>query len=380
MAEASGLRAAVVGISTTPVCGVRDHATLLAEELSGRGLSCSWHWLSRQPHAAPAQRRELAAWAARLPGEFEREQAQLVILHYSVFAYSHRGLPIHVPAVTGALRRSGLPVVLFIHEAVYPWTIGGLRGKVWAASQRVALLEVIRGAAGVLVTAEFRARWLASRRWLPRRPLAVAPVFSNLPAPVARGVAPGPGVDIGLFGYAYEGADLAPVLGAFRLLRDRGREVRLRLLGAPGPDSEAAEQWRREAQAAGVGELLSFSGMLPAQELSDQLAGCRILLSIAGAGPTSRKGSLAGSLASGTPLIALDGPLRWQEIVDAGALRLVPRLAGALAAAIESLLDDPAGSAELGRRGRQFAEGPMGVGQSAAALLGLVGTLGLAGP
>ncbi len=369
MASAAGLRAAVIGISTTELCGVRDHATLLAEELERRGVSGSWHWLQRRSDGAGAGRREVAAWAAELPAELVRERAQVAVVHYSVFAYAHRGLPLYVHPVMAALRRSGVPVVLVIHEAVYPWTIGGLRGKVWASTQRLALVEAMRTAQGVIATAEFRVRWLSSRRWLPSRPAIVAPVFSNLPEPTA-GLAHEAGT-IGLFGYAYEGADLAPVIGALELLHRRGLQVRLCLLGAPGADSPAGKEWRRAAEQAGVQELLSFSGPLAAQALSDRLAACELLLSIAGAGPTSRKGTLAASLASGTPVIALDGPLRWQQIVDAGGVRLVGREASALADALTELLGDQAAAGELGRRGKAFAAGPMGVGQTADAGLRL---------
>ena len=38
---------AAVGVSTSTTCGVRDHATLLAEALSRENVSCSVHWLYR---------------------------------------------------------------------------------------------------------------------------------------------------------------------------------------------------------------------------------------------------------------------------------------------------------------------------------------------
>ena len=38
---------AVVGVSTTDPCGVRDYADGLAHALSSENLLCSMHWLSR---------------------------------------------------------------------------------------------------------------------------------------------------------------------------------------------------------------------------------------------------------------------------------------------------------------------------------------------
>ena len=79
----------------------------------------------------------------------------------------------------------------------------------WAVTQRVALLEMLRAVDAVVVTTEERRRWLRSRRWLPRRPVAFAPVFSNLPPPrvssAASAQAGTPAV-LGMFGYPSDGS------------------------------------------------------------------------------------------------------------------------------------------------------------------------------
>jgi glycosyltransferase involved in cell wall biosynthesis len=140
------------------------------------------------------------------------------------------------------------------------------------------------------------------------------------------------------------------------------------LVGAPGEDSPAGRDWRREADRRGVGEAIAFSGALPAQALADALAACDVLLSINAGGPTSRKGSLAGSLSSGRPVVAVDGPRRWSELHDGEALRVVEPSAEALASVILALLEDPSYAAELGARGRHFAEHEMGVARTTEAL------------
>jgi glycosyltransferase involved in cell wall biosynthesis len=370
-------RVAVVGVSPGEICGVHDHARLLAGGLGAEGVECSMHWLVRERSGLQAEREEMAAFAQRLREELPRSKADMVLLHYSVFAFAHRGLPLFVPSLLGAVRGAGLPVVTVLHEAVYPWNVGGARGKLWAASQRVALIDLVRLSGALLVTADFRADWLRSRLWLPRRPVAVAPVFSNLPAP--RRVAPGErdGETVGLFGYSYEGTNHELVLDALAHLHRRGRPARLRLLGAPGPDSDAARSWRQGAAARGLEGSLSFSGRLGEQELSDELARCDVLLCIAALGPTSRKGSLAGSLASGRPVLALDGPRTWRELVEADALRLAAQSPQALAAGLGELLGDAGLQEELGARGRAFALERMGVGRTAEAVIELAGRLGV---
>ncbi len=116
----------------------------------------------------------------------------------------------------------------------------------------------------------------------------------------------------------------------------------------------------RDLAAGGAGAWAraraEFSDTLPAQDLSDALAACDLLLFADTAGPSSRKGTLAASLASGRPVLAIDGPRRWLELVWAEAASVVEPTAPALADAMEELLGDRAAREALGARGRAFAE------------------------
>jgi glycosyltransferase involved in cell wall biosynthesis len=358
----ANLRVAVVGLSIDDPCGVRDHAALLAEALAAERIICSWHWLSRSPGALAAERGALRAWTGELAAQLGADRADAVLLHYSVFAFSHRGVPLFARPVLGAIRASGLPLVTFMHEYAYPWHLGGARGKVWALTQRLVLRDVVRCSSALVVSAETRAQRLRARAWLARRPISVAPVFSNLPAGSA--VSPTPG-RLGLFGYGHEGVDAAAVLDALRSLRTRLGEVELLLLGAPGSPSPAASRWRRQAAARGLDGAVAFSGRLPAGELSAALAGCEVLLFAERGGATSRKTTLAASLASGRPLVALDGPNGWSELSRAHAAVIVEPRAGPLADAIALLLADERARERQGELGRAFAERAMSVEHSA---------------
>jgi glycosyltransferase involved in cell wall biosynthesis len=365
-------RLAVVGLSLRDICGVRDHATLLAQALRSDGFGCSMHWLTRTPRPFRDARAEVHAWARELAGSLRQERPDAVLLHYSAFAYSHRGVPLFLHPVLRAVR--GVPLVTIMHELVYPWSDIAWRGKVWAASQRACLVELVRASAGVVVTADFQQRWLQTRRWLPHRSVRTAPVFSNLPAPRAR-----PARDhrdsahsIGVFGYAYQGARIDAVLAAGALLRDRGLEVRLVLLGAPGGSSPVAQELLEQARTRGVEQMIVFEGPLPAQELSDALARCDVLVFADGAGPSSRKGTLAAALASGTAVVALDGPQTWQELVRSGAVELVAPDTQTLADTLARLLADDELRRALAARGAEFSERRMGVGHTADAVSSLL--------
>ncbi len=387
----TALRVAVVGISIDDPCGVRDHAALLAQALAGERIECALHWLSRTPGSFASERRELSAWTDALAGELQRGRVDAVLLHYSVFAFGHRGVPLFARPVLQATRAAGVPLVTFMHEYAYPWRLGGARGKVWAATQRLALRDVVRASRRLVVSAETRADWLRSRAWLARRPISVAPVFSNLPtaveatlgpaaaSPAAQAAAPvAPPAParvpvagrIGLFGYGHEGVDSATVLDALRTLRERerkvGREIELTLLGAPGSPSPAAARWQREAAARGLADAIGFSGRLPALELAGALAGCEVLLFAERGGATSRKTTLAASLASARPVVALDGVNGWRELSRARAAVIVEPDGAALADAIARLLEDRPARERQGALGRDFAERAMSVERSAS--------------
>jgi hypothetical protein len=259
-----------------------------------------------------------------------------------------------------------------MHEFVFPWALGGLRGKAWAVAQRAALIDVMRAATAVVVTTDSRAAWLTSRPWLPRRRVVIAPVFSNLPPPTVERREDRPCPLLGLFGYSEAGAP-SLVLDALRALRDRGVQVKLMLLGGPGRSSAAGEAWLAAAASRGLEELLSFSEVLPAQSLSNALADCDVLLFVDPSGPTSRKGTLAGSLASGRPVVAIDGPQRWSELLRREAAEVVAPTSQAVADAVAALLADEPRREALGARGRAFAEQETGVARSAEVVSALLG-------
>jgi glycosyltransferase involved in cell wall biosynthesis len=364
---------AIVGMSISPTCGVRDHAVLLAEELDRKGISSSFHWLARsEASSMRAAGSEVQAWTRGLLAELQASPVDAVLLHYSVFAYSYRGLPLFVHPILSALHRGRRPVVTVLHEFAFPWRYRGWRGDLWAISQRTLLIDVMRASRATMVTEDFRAQWLASRAWLPKRPVVTAPVFSNLPPPVngsrpdrARRV-------IGMFGYSYEAAGVSLVLDAISALRMRGIDLELLLLGAPGRSSAAGERWLRAAGARGVTGALSFSGALPVQTLSDELASCDLVLFADPAGPSSRKTTLAASLASGRPVVAIDGHRRWSELVRSDAARVVAPTPDALADAIGELLTDERRREALGARGREFAAREMTAASSAEAVKALL--------
>jgi glycosyltransferase involved in cell wall biosynthesis len=151
--------------------------------------------------------------------------------------------------------------------------------------------------------------------------------------------------------------------------------VDLALLGAPGRDSESARMWLALAREHGLEQALSFSGMLPAQELSDALSSCDMLLFADSGGPSSRKGSLAAALASGRAVVAIDGRRTWGALAKCDAAQVVAPNAASLAEAIGALLGKQQRREDLGARGRTFAEQQMSTAVTARAFIALLADL-----
>jgi glycosyltransferase involved in cell wall biosynthesis len=368
-------RIATVGVSTRPICGVRDHASLLAQALEAAGVETSLHWLSRDAGTLLAGRAAFGAWTRGLADGIREAQAEAILLHYSVFSYSYRGIPFFVHPTLDALRETGLPVLTVMHELAFPWGNAGARGKLWAATQRLALIDVVLASAAVVVTTDFRAQWLQTRRWLPSRRVAIAPVFSNLPSSQPESADSG-APTVGVFGFALGDETISLVLDALAELARDGLDVQLLLLGAPGPSSAAAGAWLAAARPRGVEDRLRFSGRLSAQDLSNALSACTMLLYADPTGPVSRKGTLAGSLASGRPLVVVEGRRRWTELEEARATAVVARDSAQLAGRISALLADAGAREQLGARGRAFAEDAMGVERTAGVVMDLLQAVG----
>jgi glycosyltransferase involved in cell wall biosynthesis len=350
-------RLAVVGISVNVNCGVHDQARKLTDALEADGLPCSFHWLRRRARTPRGALAEVGAWRRELERELAAQPPRATMLHFS---FSYRGLPVFTAPVLRSLRRAGAPIIAELHEAAYPFGLGGARGLVWASTQRVALAALMRGVSGAIVTADYRAAWLTGSRWLPARRVLAAPVFSNLPPPSGEALAAHAAEPlIGVFGYSYEGTASELTLDAVARLRAAGVPARLRLMGAPGPSSASGERWTREAGERGLDDVLTFSGALPAQQLSDELAACAVLLFPDVSGPDSRKSTLAAALVSGAPVVALDGHNTWPALRAAGAARVVAPTVDALAGTLGELLGDARERRELGALGRAFAEREM---------------------
>jgi hypothetical protein len=347
----------VLGASTTDVCGVRDSAARLEPELTRLGFDVETVW--REPGAAIDHTAILEA----------ADRADIVLWHYSVFGWSRRGVPTEVPRLARRLAQRAR-LVPYLHEPWFPFGRNGARGFVWASTQRAALRPLVSHSSALIVTAEDRARWFESRKWLPARRIAFVPVHANVEPTATEAPQKNGALRLGVFGYRRDGQPSETIVAsAIARLRAQGLSPQLKLIGAPGTEGPEAERWRVAARNAGIE--IAFSGVLPADELSRELTALDLLLFTDDCGPTPRRGTLAAALAHARPVVAFAGDQTWGPFREAG-VTLVDRTPEALADAVSELAADPSRRAQLGAQARAFYDLRLSPDVGAATIAGVL--------
>lgn len=351
-------RVVMIGASSQLPCGVRDQARVMAEALELRGTAVEILWWERDDSWNLVRTyRELISWTTRLHSRVQREPPDCVLWHYSGFSWAHRGVPLFTMVAARRIAQAGRPVVLYGHELVYRWGIRGWRGAILAVSQRLVLFPLVHTSVAVVVTTDYVREWLISRWWLPRRRVTMVPVFSNLPSTSAE--KPDSSTDslfpsFGIFGYGSVSFLPGPVVDGIALLRGRGIESCLVMIGAPGEDSGPGQSWRAAAVQASCDRNLRFTGILEPHAVIRELQAVDIVIFPDWPGPMSRRSTLAAALALGVPVVAFDGPYRWETLVTEGAVVLTPPNASSLADVLEHLIKDVDLRLEQGERGLAF--------------------------
>jgi len=362
---------ATVGVAPHGPSGVRDYGRILNQELRRRGLTVDEHWLENTGDVlseALGVSVRLLCLGVRLPG------GRPVVWHYSPVAYGFRGLPAFGVLMASILRLRGCPVITVLHELAYTYRPGsdGLRGRSKALAQAAALRVVLAGSRGVVVTTEQRREVVERHRGRRNLNVQVIPVFPTIPGgPLVPPPGQGGPYVLGVPAYAGDGVRPDLLLAALAILGGPA-DVRVVLLGAPGPDSPDGRRWARLAAEHGILDRLEFTGVVEPEELSRRLSACDVIVLVNEEGPSSRKTSLAGSLALGMPVVSLDGFNRWDAPVEAGAILLADNDAASLAATLMELRDSPAHRADLSARATVFAARHMSVAAAADALIPLV--------
>jgi glycosyltransferase involved in cell wall biosynthesis len=344
-----------VGVSRAGICGVRDYAHVLADALHDLGIHVDTQWLDTEASWGPSRARaETRRWLDAVRERVALIRPTWILWHYSVFSYTHRGIPTLSRLTASGLAAAGPPIVGILHELAYPFGPRGIRGLTLGLAQRAVLPSVYGRLAAAVVTTEDRVEWLEHGPWLPRRPVTFVPVCANVTFPeppigTARSAEP----VVGIVGFASESYLVEPVLEAVRLV-DESTSVRLLLIGAPGSESAQARRWREVAARLCLEDRLSFTGVLEPNAYAAAIASVDVVLFPDADGPSSRKTTLAAALAAGRPIVAIDGPGRWDLLAAEKAVLLVRPDPRSIADALGRFCQDPALQDDQGRRGETF--------------------------
>ena len=151
-----------------PVCGVGDHARLLASALLAQGVDSVL-----VPYHAATDWRQVLRRSAQTGGSVTW------LLHYSGYGYAKRGAPLALLRELRRLRRDcpGVRLLTMFHELYAggpPWT-----SAFWLSPlQRQVAAGLARLSDAVFTNREASGQWLRAR--LPASvPVTVRPVFSN---------------------------------------------------------------------------------------------------------------------------------------------------------------------------------------------------------
>lgn len=287
---------------------------------------------------------------------------------YDALVVSDKFLYAGIAAVIA--RRRGVP---FVYWLTFPYPELDLHGARTGTARYPALARwlgrttdwllhrvVLPRADHVLVQSERMGRDLVARGADPRRltpvPTGFAPADFAVPAERAAGPRDAP-VTLAYLGTLSADRELGVLVDALALLRARGRDVRLLLVGdAHRPrDREALE---RHARAAGVAGAVEITGFLPQPAALARVAAADVALSPIVRTPLFDVGSptkLVEYLALALPVVANDHPEQRAMLAACRAGVCVPWHARHFARAVEWLLRRSARERRaMGERGREY--------------------------
>lgn len=275
-----------------------------------------------------------------------------VVLHYSPYMWSTRGLGWMAVRLVRALSRQGREVDVVFHEMWVPWSVrpGGLLRTLLQRAMAAALAAFARR---IIVTSRERIGEIARIQWWDRQRALLAPLPSLID------VAPGAGSDrrgrratlglgptdvlVGVFGFDHDSRPLHGLETVRLALHAAGVKSRLLVLGTARWPSQPAPAW------------VAAPGYLPDDEVSRWMASLDLLVAPFVDGISTRRTSTAAALAHGIPVVSTCGPHTDEGLLTPARVALAPLDdPGGLGNLVVELAKDPARRLALGRGGLEL--------------------------
>ena len=262
----------------------------------------------------------------------------------------------------GAAQAAGTCSSIVLHEFAYPWRLGGLRGQVWALTAARRRCSALLGRAPrCIVTTDCRARWLALAALAAAPPAVPWRPCSRTCHRQARRHA-------GCAGARGRRCSATPtraprvslVLDALSGLRRRRAAGATAAAGRARAGIPRREAWRRgSGRARHGGRVRVHADGSRRRSYPTRSPAATCCSSPMPTVPRSRKGTLAGSLASGRPVVAHRRPPHLEGARQDGDAACRGRRRRRPCRGDRALLVDRRERDALGARGRAFAESQM---------------------
>lgn len=374
------LRVAMVHGAADPTRdGVADYLTRLVRALAAVEVEVSP--VAVTPRApVPGTRWEAIGWwpaAWRAARAVRRLRPDLVHVQFAPSAYRFSGaaglLPLLIAPTT--------PLVTTLHEYGRRAEPGSLSGQVRRGLERVCGWDcdsgrLIRDSDTVVVTNAGHAEEVSRRcgASAPAYPPMLVPIPPNVEDHGGRasagtgfrrrlGLSPATRL-VAFFGFVHPVKGVRYLLESLRDLRARHPAVHLAVIG--GFTSQAlpqaqADAFRGEltalARRQGVADAVSFTGYLPAAQVSEALHACDVAVLPFCEGVTTKSGALLTTLAHHLPTAVTAPDQPDPEIIDGETVALIAvrRDPASITRTLDRLLGDEALRRRLARGGRQLA-------------------------
>lgn len=265
----------------------------------------------------------------------------------------------HTVAACTLAHRYSVPYVVHIHGALTPYHRSKKRWKKVPYEALIERRNLRRAAAVITMTQAERESFSA---WLPGARCVVVPpaIDSSLFAAdeVAKGAREQPHSPLNgnalvtFIGRLTEKKGLDLLVDAFSRIARRHPGARLVIAG---PDDEGiAQRLRRQAAGMGLADRVSLTGLVTGEAKRELLRASRIV--VLPSKDESFGVAIAEALAVGVPVVVTREVALADDILDAGAGRVIPRDAAALGEAMSELLGDHAARSEMAANARRLAK------------------------
>ena len=354
-------------------CGVGDYTARLAESWARQGHEVTVFVASegnqkseiRSQNDPEAQRFRVERIRLDASGDVRAAveaiaaaKPEQVQLEYSNYGWSRWGFAFHVDALVRALRKSGLPVTVALHEFPLEFLQHPLRAGI-SVVQRAHFARLVQGASEVLTNTPERVRIL--RRWFPwrRETIRFRPNSSNIPMAASNAErcaalraerAPGAELVVATFGTYHRDKNFEAVIEA---AGDARRELPLALwlLGDASPAQPGyVEMLRRRVRERGMESAAWWPGRLNVEEISASLQAVDLFVLPQPDGHLTRSGAFMAAAAHGLAVIAVRNEENQRDFAHGENVWLVDASRAELfAQAFRQLADDAALRARLGK-------------------------------